>query len=70
MNGSLGTIKFKIENGNYNSHLDFASDMRLIFTNCYKYNPPDQDVVAMARELQEIFEMKYAKISDDKKEAT
>ena len=26
--------------------------MRLIFTNCYKYNPPEHDVVAMARKLQ------------------
>lgn len=26
--------------------------MRLMFSNCYKYNPPDHDVVAMARKLQ------------------
>ena len=31
---------------------EFALDMRLIFTNCYKYNPPEHDVVAMARKLQ------------------
>ena len=31
---------------------EFAADMRLIFTNCYKYNPPEHDVVAMARKLQ------------------
>ena len=61
----LGTIKTKMENRDYNSHLDFASDMRLIFTNCYKYNPPDHDVVVMARKLQDVFEMKYAKIPDD-----
>lgn len=23
-----------------------------MFSNCYKYNPPDHDVVAMARKLQ------------------
>lgn len=61
----LGTIKAKMENRDYNSHLDFASDMRLIFTNCYKYNPPDHQVVAMARKLQDVFEMRYAKIPDD-----
>ena len=48
----LGTIKNKLENRGYESHLAFAADMRLIFTNCYKYNPADHDVVAMARKLQ------------------
>jgi Bromodomain len=48
----LGTVKTKLENRDYNSHLEFAADMRLIFTNCYKYNPPDHDVVVMARKLQ------------------
>ncbi len=61
----LGTIKVKMDSREYSSHLDFAADVRLIFTNCYKYNPPDHEVVAMARKLQDIFEMKYAKIPDD-----
>lgn len=30
----------------------FASDVRLMFSNCYKYNPPEHDVVNMARKLQ------------------
>lgn len=30
----------------------FAADVRLMFSNCYKYNPPDHEVVAMARKLQ------------------
>ncbi len=41
-----------MENREYNSANEFASDVRLIFTNCYKYNPTDHDVVAMARKLQ------------------
>lgn len=61
----LGTIKTKMDNRDYNSHLDFASDVRLIFTNCYKYNPAEHEIVAMARKLQDVFEMKYAKIPDD-----
>ena len=40
----LGTMKVKIENKGYTSHLDFATDMRLVFTNCYKYNPPDHEI--------------------------
>lgn len=42
----------------YKTASEFASDVRLIFTNCYKYNPPDHDVVAMAKKLQDVFEIK------------
>lgn len=42
----------------YKTAQEFACDVRLIFTNCYKYNPPDHDVVAMARKLQDVFEMR------------
>ena len=61
----LGTLKNKMESRQYNTSLEFANDMRLIFTNCYKYNPQDHDVVAMARKLQDVFEMRFAKIPDD-----
>ena len=54
----LGTIKVKMEGRDYGSAAEFAADIRLIFTNCYKYNPPDHEVVAMARKLQDVFEMR------------
>ena len=61
----LGTVKAKMDERSYRSAAEFAGDVRMIFTNCYKYNPPDHDVVAMARKLQDVFEMRYAKIPDD-----
>lgn len=61
----LGTVKRKMDNLDYRSPDEFASDVRLIFTNCYKYNPPDHEVVAMARKLQDVFEMKFAKMPDE-----
>lgn len=61
----LGTVKAKMDGREYRSAAEFAGDVRMIFTNCYKYNPPDHDVVAMARKLQDVFEMRYAKIPDD-----
>jgi len=61
----LSTIRDKMDKRAYNNSLEFANDMRLICTNCYKYNPPDHDVVAMARKLQDVFEMRFAKIPDD-----
>jgi len=61
----LGTVKTKMEGREYRTPAEFAIDMRLIFTNCYKYNPPEHDVVAMARKLQDVFEMRYARIPDE-----
>ncbi|KYB25061.1 bromodomain-containing protein 3 isoform X3 [Tribolium castaneum] len=61
----LGTVKQKMDNREYRSAQEFAADVRLIFTNCYKYNPSDHDVVAMARKLQDVFEVKFAKIPDE-----
>lgn len=61
----LGTVKKKMDDREYKSAPEFATDVRLIFTNCYKYNPPDHDVVAMGRKLQDVFEMRYANIPDE-----
>ncbi|XP_006816883.1 bromodomain-containing protein 3-like, partial [Saccoglossus kowalevskii] len=61
----LGTVKRKLETRDYTNANDIAADVRAIFTNCYKYNPPDHDVVAMARKLQDVFEMKFAKMPDE-----
>lgn len=36
----------------YRDAQQFAGDVRIMYSNCYKYNPPDHDVVAMARKLQ------------------
>ncbi|KAJ7339448.1 Bromodomain-containing protein 2 [Desmophyllum pertusum] len=61
----LGSIKVKMEGREYNSSSEFAADVRLMFSNCYRYNPPDHDVVKMARQLQDVFEMKFAKMPEE-----
>ncbi|XP_007641180.1 bromodomain testis-specific protein isoform X1 [Cricetulus griseus] len=61
----LGTIKGKMDNQEYKDAYEFAADVRLMFMNCYKYNPPDHEVVSMARMLQDVFEMHFAKIPDE-----
>ncbi|KAF3833379.1 hypothetical protein F7725_024583 [Dissostichus mawsoni] len=43
----------KMDKGEYSDPQSFATDVRLMFSNCYKYNPPDHEVVAMARKLQQ-----------------
>ncbi|XP_042580719.1 bromodomain-containing protein 3 isoform X11 [Cyprinus carpio] len=61
----LSTVKKKMDNREYQDAQSFAADIRLMFSNCYKYNPPDHEVVAMARKLQDVFEMKFAKMPDE-----
>ncbi len=45
-----------MDGGEYQDAQGFAADVRLIFSNCYKYNPPHHDVVSQARKLQVRFE--------------
>lgn len=44
-----------MDNQEYKDAYEFAADVRLMFMNCYKYNPPDHEVVKMARMLQVSF---------------
>ncbi|XP_071020743.1 bromodomain-containing protein 3-like isoform X4 [Oncorhynchus clarkii lewisi] len=66
----LSTVKKKMDSRDYQDAQSFATDVRLMFSNCYKYNPPDHEVVAMARKLQDVFEMRFAKMPDEPIEAT
>ncbi|KAG9353864.1 hypothetical protein JZ751_011988 [Albula glossodonta] len=61
----LSTVKKKMDERDYQDAQSFAADVRLMFSNCYKYNPPDHEVVAMARKLQDVFEMRFAKMPDE-----
>ncbi|CAH2316689.1 bromodomain-containing 3 isoform X1 [Pelobates cultripes] len=61
----LSTVKKKMDIREYQDAQAFAADIRLMFSNCYKYNPPDHEVVAMARKLQDVFEMRFAKMPDE-----
>uniref|UniRef100_UPI00398F8120 bromodomain-containing protein 3-like n=1 Tax=Pristiophorus japonicus TaxID=55135 RepID=UPI00398F8120 len=61
----LSAVKKKMGNHEYRDTQEFAADVRLIFLNCYKYNPPDHAIVVMGRKLQDVFEMHFAKIPDE-----
>ena len=44
--------KKKLENRDYATPDEFATDVRLVFSNCYLYNRPDTDVVAMCKKVE------------------
>jgi hypothetical protein len=61
----LGSVRDRLEKGLYRNAMEFSADVRLIFTNCYKYNPPDHDVVGMCKKLQQVFEYHMSQMPED-----
>jgi len=61
----LSLVQRNLDAALYRSPAEFAADVRLIFTNCYKYNPAGTDVVEMAKRLQEVFEFQMAKMPSE-----
>ncbi|NXP79872.1 BRDT protein, partial [Ramphastos sulfuratus] len=61
----LGTIKKKMDNLEYSDIQELATDVRLMFMNCYKHHYPDHEIVAKARKLQDFFEMHFARIPQE-----
>jgi hypothetical protein len=56
-------IERKLRTQQYKNYIEFASDMRQMFTETYKYNNPDSPMVTAAGKLQKEFEVRFAKIN-------
>jgi bromodomain-containing factor 1 len=56
----LSTIKKKLDNGEYKDGDEFAADVKLMFRNCYKFNPVDSPVHNMGLKLEAIFDAKWS----------
>lgn len=53
------TVLENAENYNYMSMDDMNSDVQLIFSNCYRYNPPQDPVCQMAKKCENFWNEKY-----------
>jgi len=60
----LGTIKTQLANNSYEKAKDFEEDVRLVFKNCYKFNPDGDLVNAAGHQLEELFNKKWATKDD------
>lgn len=56
----LGTIQTKLANNRYENGDQFEREVRLVFKNCYLFNPDGTDVNTMGRRLEAIFDKKWA----------
>lgn len=55
----LGTIKANLVNDQYASVQQFDDDIRLMLSNCYKFNPPNTYVYNEAKQLEQIYNKEY-----------
>ncbi|KAI8388692.1 Bromodomain-containing protein [Radiomyces spectabilis] len=51
----LGTVKAKYKTGQYKKAQQFDEDVRLMFRNCYTFNPPNTYVYNEAKALEEVY---------------
>lgn len=56
----LGTMRDKLERGEYEAAKDFKTDFGLIVKNCVKFNGEDHTVTVAAKDLEKIFEKKWS----------
>jgi len=61
----LGTVKKKLERGQYNNAAECAADIRLIWDNCKLYNMQGSDFHLLAESFSRRFEDRYKKICAD-----
>jgi len=60
----LGTVLNKLEGGDYHNDPDqFATDVRLVWSNSKQYNQPGSGIYLIADKLSKLFEKKFSKIS-------
>ncbi|KAI1613317.1 bromodomain-containing protein [Exophiala viscosa] len=60
----LGTVRTKLNNNVYEKARDFEEDVRLVFKNCYKFNPEGDLVHNAGTQLEGLFNKKWATKDD------
>ena len=56
----LSTIENKLKQGQYENAKEFESDMRLVFSNCYRFNPSTDLVHGLGKQFEGVFDEKWA----------
>lgn len=56
----LGTIKMKLDNGEFNTAKEFHAEVKLMFQNCYKFNPVGDNIHELGKQLEVIFDELWA----------
>ena len=62
----LGTIKRKLDRGQYATAHQVAQDVRLVWQNCMTYNAEGSDFYVLAKTFARRFEDRYRKVTRDR----
>lgn len=63
----LGTIKSRLRNNFYTNAQAFDDDVKLVFRNCYTFNPPNTYVYEEAKQLEETYTREWKKYFDTRR---
>jgi bromodomain-containing factor 1 len=55
----LSTVRRKVDLGEYEALDEFEADVRLMFSNCYTFNPPGSEVFSLGTQLEAAFNTKW-----------
>ncbi|KAI2517888.1 bromodomain testis associated, partial [Homo sapiens] len=61
----LNTIKKRLENKYYAKASECIEDFNTMFSNCYLYNKPGDDIVLMAQALEKLFMQKLSQMPQE-----
>uniref|UniRef100_UPI00358F8632 bromodomain-containing protein 3-like n=1 Tax=Myxine glutinosa TaxID=7769 RepID=UPI00358F8632 len=66
----MGTIRKRLDANYYWTAVECIQDFSTMFTNCYIYNRPSDDIVLMAQTLEKFFLQKVAEMPQEELELT
>ncbi|KAK6528234.1 hypothetical protein TWF281_009481 [Arthrobotrys megalospora] len=64
----MSEIQRKLNHNEYNNSNEFEADIRLMFNNCYKFNPPASPVYDCGKQLEAVFDEKWSQKPSFKEE--
>lgn len=60
----MSTYEKNLYESKYSHENELLDDIRLMFRNCYTYNPPDHLVHGLGKQFEQLFEKVWAKICE------
>ncbi|KAH8687708.1 hypothetical protein BGZ60DRAFT_522358 [Tricladium varicosporioides] len=57
----VSTVESKLKEGVYGNAKEFEKDMKLIFANCYKFNPAGNPIRDLGKQFESVFNTEFAK---------
>ena len=60
----FGTMRTKLDRGEYENAKEFEADARQVFQNCYRFNPPSDPINHTGHQFEDLFDSEWSKKRD------